>query len=182
MVKMILIAIAVSGLIASPSYAMGGRAPDKLHPKQVTSVDPKTIPVEDSLVMGNPAGSKKLYVFTDPDCPSCRGLHARLKQLEKIAPDVAIHIMLLPLPMHPSAYGKARVVRARKSGTLLDDCFAGKELPAPVGAEGKDGVDAIIHFAGSNGISRTPTLVLPDGRMVVGGMSAEALKQMLDGM
>ncbi len=149
-------------------------------PKQVTSIDPKTIPLESSIVIGNPKGSKHLYVFTDPDCPYCRRMHGELKQLEKIAPDVAIHVILFPLAMHPGAYDKARVIVARKSRTLLDEGFEGKELPKPVGNEGKEGVDGNIRFANANGISATPTLVMPDGKVVVGGMDAGALKRMLD--
>jgi thiol:disulfide interchange protein DsbC len=154
---------------------------DLPQPKQVTSIDPATIPLADSIVIGNPKGSKHLYVFTDPDCPYCRKMHAELRQLEKIAPDVAIHIMLYPLPMHPGAYDKARVIFARKSRKLLDDGFEGKELPKPEGNEGKEGVDKIMAFANSQGISGTPTLVMPNGKLVVGGMEAQALKQMLDG-
>jgi thiol:disulfide interchange protein DsbC len=149
--------------------------------KQVTSVDPKTIPIENSIVMGNPKGTKKLYVFSDPDCPYCRKMHVELKQLEKIVPDLAIHILPFPLPMHPGAYDKARVILSRKSKKLLDDGFEGKDLPKPVGNEGKDGVDTVIKFANANGISGTPTLIMPDGKIMVGGMDAEALNRLLEG-
>ncbi len=149
--------------------------------KEVTSIDPKTIPTENAIIMGNPKGTKKVYVFTDPDCPYCRNMHTELKKLEKIAPDVAIHIMLFPLPMHPAAYDRARVIFAKKSRKLLDDGFEGRELPKPAGNEGKDGVDKIMAFGNANGISGTPTLVMPDGKVVVGGMEAEALKRMIDG-
>lgn len=173
----------IQGMMASlPDFKpVAAHMSDLPQPKQVTSIDPATIPLADSMVIGNPKGSKHLYVFTDPDCPYCRKMHAELRQLEKIAPDVAIHIMLYPLPMHPGAYDKARVIFARKSRKLLDDGFEGKELPKPEGNEGKEGVDKIIAFANSQGISGTPTLVMPNGKVVVGGMEAQALKQMLDG-
>ena len=172
---------AVIALVAAASFAIAGHAPDPARPKLCTSIDPGSLPVEHALVLGNPEGIRKLYVFTDPDCPSCRILHAELQQLERIAPGVAIYIMLYPLPIHPSAYDKARVAISRKSSRLLDDCFAGKKLPDPVGNEGKNALDAIARSAKKNGISRTPTLVMLDGKTVVGGRSAETLKQMLDG-
>lgn len=166
-------------------FSLDTLQPVSAHPmpqqKQTTSVDPKSIPVANAITMGNPKGSKNLYVFTDPDCPYCRKMHAELKQLEKTAPDVAIHVMLFPLPMHPAAYDKSRVILARKDHKLLDAGFEGKELPKPVGSEGKDGVDKIIAFANSHAISGTPTLVMPDGKVVVGGMDAEALKRMVMG-
>lgn len=150
-------------------------------PKQLTSIDPKTIPVESSFVMGNPKGMKRLYVFTDPDCPYCRKLHVELKKLEKIAPDVAIHIMLYPLQMHPQAYDKSRAILAKKSRDLLDKAFEGKEVPKPAGNEGKGAVDNVIRFSNANGISSTPTMVMPDGKVVIGATDAESLKGMLEG-
>lgn len=149
--------------------------------KQITNVDTKTIPVENSVIIGNPKGAKKLYVFTDPDCPYCRKMHAELRKLEKIAPDVAIHVMLYPLPMHPGAYDKARVVLETKSQDLLDKAFDGKEVPKPTKEESKAAIDANIKFANANGISGTPTMVMPDGKVEVGMRDAETLKKMLEG-
>ncbi|HEY4745509.1 MAG TPA: DsbC family protein [Desulfuromonadaceae bacterium] len=169
-------------MVALPDFKpVAAHMQDLPQPPPVTSIDPKTIPTENAIVMGNPKGSKTLYVFTDPDCPYCRKMHAELRQLEKIAPDVAIHIMLFPLPMHPAAYDKARAILAAKSRKLLDEGFEGKELPKPEGNAGKAGVDKVIAFANSHGISGTPTLIMPDGKVVVGGMDAESLKRMLDG-
>lgn len=154
---------------------------DQFQPKQVTSVDPKTIPVENAVIIGNPKGGKKLYVFTDPDCPYCRKMHVELRNLEKIAPDVAIYVMLFPLPMHPGAYDKARVVLETKSQELLDKAFDGKEVPKPTKDESKAAIDANIKFANANGISGTPTMIMPDGRIEVGMRDAETLKRMLEG-
>ena len=150
-------------------------------PKQVTSVDVKSIPAQLAVVMGNPKGTKKLYVFTDPDCPYCRKGHAELKKLASIAPDVAIHIMLFPLPMHPGAYEKSRAVFETKSLELLDKAFEGKDVPKPAKEESKKAIDEIIKFANANGIASTPTLVLPDGTIQVGMRDAESMKKMLEG-
>src|SRR5664279_4834488 len=131
----------------------------ELQPKQVSSVDVSKIPVDKAVIMGNPKGSKKLYVFTDPDCPYCRKGHLELKKLATIAPDVAIHIMIFPLPMHPGAYDKARVIIETKSLELLDKAFDGKEVPKPSKESSKAAVDEIIKFGNANGISGTPTMI-----------------------
>jgi thiol:disulfide interchange protein DsbC len=149
--------------------------------KQPTSLDVKTIPLENSIVMGNPKGAKKIYVFTDPDCPYCRKFHAELKALSKSAPDVAIYIMPFPLSMHPGAYDKARAILEAKSQDVLDKAFEGKDVPKPAKDASKAQVDANIKFGNANGITGTPTLVLPDGKIIVGGRDADALKKMLEG-
>lgn len=150
-------------------------------PKPLKPVDVKTIPVAHAVIMGNPKGTKKLYVFTDPDCPYCRTGHAELKKLAKIAPDVAIHIMLLPLPMHPDAYDKSRTVLESKSLDLLDKAFEGKEIRKPTKESSKKSIEEIAIFAAANGISGTPTTVLPDGTIQVGMRDAETMKKMLEG-
>ncbi len=150
-------------------------------PKQVTSVDVSKIPVDKAMIMGNPKGSKKLYVFTDPDCPYCKKAHLELKKLAAIAPDVAIYIMLFPLPMHPAAYDKSRTIIETKSLEKMDKAFDGKEIPRPAKESSKKAIDEIIAFANANGINGTPTMVLPDGKIEVGMRDAEALKILLEG-
>jgi len=152
-----------------------------IQPKQQTSVDVKSIPGQLAVVMGNPKGTKKLYVFTDPDCPYCRKGHAELKKLAGIAPDVAIHVMLFPLPMHPAAYDKSRTVFETKSLDLLDKAFEGKDVPKPKKESSKKAIDEIVKFANANGISGTPTMVMPDGTIEVGMRDAETMKKMLEG-
>lgn len=160
---------------------VSAHAQDLPQPKQVTSVDVSKIPVDKAVVIGNPTGSKKIYVFTDPDCPYCKKAHLELKKLATIAPDVAIHIMLFPLPMHPGAYDKARTVFETKSLELMDKAFDGKDIPKPSKESSKAAIDEIITFANANGISGTPTIVMPDGRIEVGMRDAETMKRMLDG-
>jgi thiol:disulfide interchange protein DsbC len=149
--------------------------------KQVTSVDVSKIPVDKAVIMGNPKGSKKLYVFTDPDCPYCRKGHLELKKLVAMAPDVAVYVMLYPLPMHPGSYDKSRTVLETKSLELMDKAFDGKDVPKPAKESSKADIDEIIKFANANGISGTPTMVMPDGRIEVGMRDAEALKKLLEG-
>jgi thiol:disulfide interchange protein DsbC len=149
--------------------------------QQQTSVDVSTIPTANAIVIGNPKGSKKLYVFTDPDCPYCRKGHTELQKLAKIAPDVAIYVMLFPLPMHPGAYDKARIVIETMSLDLLDKAFDGKDVPKPSKETSKKAVDEIVKFGNAHGINGTPTMVMPDGKIEVGMRDAETLKKMLEG-
>jgi len=160
---------------------VSAHAQDLPQPKQVTSVDVSKIPADKAVVMGNPKGSKKLYVFTDPDCPFCKKGHLELKKLAAIAPDVAIYVMLYPLAMHPAAYEKSRTVFETKSLELMDKAFDGKDVPKPAKESSKAAIDEIIKFANANGITGTPTMVMPDGKIEVGMRDAETLKRMLEG-
>jgi thiol:disulfide interchange protein DsbC len=154
---------------------------DIAQPKQVTSVDVTKIPAGKALIMGNPKGTRKMYVFSEPDCPYCRKGHDELKKLVALDPDLAIHIMLFPLPMHPTAYDKSRSLLEAKSLDLMDKAFAGKNIPKPAKKSSKKALDEIIAFATANGISATPTVVMPNGKVVIGISDAVTLKRMLDG-
>ena len=171
----------IQGMVLNIETLQPVSAHDLPKPKQVTSVDPKTIPLDKAVVIGNPKGTKKLFVFTDPDCPFCRNLHVELKKLEKTSPDLAIYVMLFPLPMHPAAFDKSRTAFEKKTHEVIDMIFEGKEVPKPASDSSKKAIEEIIKFGSANGISGTPTMVFPDGKLVVGGRDAEGLKQMLDG-
>ncbi|MBU3745356.1 MAG: hypothetical protein FGM61_12575, partial [Sediminibacterium sp.] len=65
-----------------------------------------SLPLEASFKMVKGKGSRKLAVFSDPDCPYCKRLE---KELEAVS-DVTIHTFLFPLPSHPNAPAKAHAV------------------------------------------------------------------------
>lgn len=150
---------------------------------QVAALNVAAIPLENSIIMGNPKGEKRLFVFTDPDCPFCARMHGELKKLAVMEPDLAIYVKLLPLKIHPQAYDRARVILGAKgkSPEMLDHAFSGAKLPAPRDGDDKMPVDDTIRFAESAGITVTPTLVLPDGRVMPGFREAAALKVLLAG-
>lgn len=139
------------------------------------------IPLDDALVMGNPAGKKKLIVFTDPECPYCSKLHGELKKLVAADRDLAVHIKLLPLKIHPNAYAKAQVILENGSLPLLEESFAGRQLPAPGPRNTAAIVDETIELAASLGINATPTLIFPDGSLVEGYLDAARIKKRLMG-
>ena len=155
---------------------VGGAAPTK---PVVEWIDPVKLSVKNTLVMGNPKGKQKLFVFTDPECPFCAKMHAELKKLAVLEPDLVIYIKLLPLKMHPHAYDKARVILGKRSLALLEKSFAGGKLPEPGVKDAKKPVDETLAFAEAAGIVSTPTVVLPNGRIAVGFQEAVALRKLL---
>jgi thiol:disulfide interchange protein DsbC len=144
-------------------------------------VDISSLPTKYSIVLGNPDGKKRLFVFTDPDCPFCSKLHMELIKLIYMEPDLAIYVKMFPLKMHPGAYDKARVILSGDAPYLLNKAFAGEQLPAPGPKDSKEPVDESITLGQSLGITATPTLVLPDGRIVSGFRDAAKIKQLVNG-
>jgi thiol:disulfide interchange protein DsbC len=172
-------------IIPGPIFSLATRKPINATaakgPATFKKVNVDKITTNYSIIMGNPKGKKKLFVFTDPDCPYCAKLHVELKKLAARDHSLSIHIKMFPLQMHPQAYDKARVILGRNSLELLDKAFAGLPLPPPSLMDSKKPVDETINLAVSLGINATPTLVLPDGRVIPGYWDAPTLQKYISG-
>ena len=142
-------------------------------------VDLTTIPLSNSVVLGDPGASKKLILFTDPECPYCEKLHPELKKVVAADPDIVIFIKMMPLvKLHPDAYRISKAILCEESLQLLEDNFAGKPVPEP--SCESDAVDQTLKLARDLGIGSTPTLILPDGRIAPGYRPAEAILELLE--
>lgn len=140
---------------------------------RMNKVDVSRISVADALLLGKPSAKTKVIVFTDPECPYCKKLHEELKDVVRRDPNVAFLIKLFPLKMHPNAYEVSKSIVCSNSMELLELSFAGK--PVPPASCATMVVDQTLALAGELGISSTPTLVLPDGLIVPGYKTADAL-------
>jgi thiol:disulfide interchange protein DsbC len=140
-------------------------------------VDPSQIPLGDALVMGNPAARRKVIVFSDPDCHFCGKLHGELKTVTGKDPDVAFYIKLYARSNNPATAEKAKSVLCAKSLALLEDAYAGKPLPPAICTTSAP--EETLKLAERLQIQGTPTLILPDGRVLPGYRDAKALMQLL---
>ena len=146
--------------------------------QDLNRVDVASIPVQDAVRIGSEAAKKKVIVLSDPTCPYCVKLHEEIKKAAAKDADVAFLVMPYPRNRNDKAtYLKCLAVVCGKSEKLLDDAFAGKELPAP--SCKSDAVDDTMKLAERLKIQGTPTMILPDGRMVSGSMDADALLALL---
>ena len=150
-------------------------------PPKVERVKPSAIPLTNSLVMGNPQAAKRLILFTDPDCPFCAKEHAELKKLLAKRRDIVVYVKMHPLKMHPNAYDHARVILQGQSEKLMDDNFNHRPIPAATPQTPSAGVDETVKLAESLGLNSTPTLVLPDGRVLTGFQEMAAIERALAG-
>lgn len=140
-------------------------------------VDVSAITLDDALLLGKASATKKLIVFTDPQCSYCKKLHAEMKKVVALDSDVAFYIKMLPLNIHPEAYMIAKSIVCNRSVAMLEQSFADRPVPPPLCRA--DAVDRTIDFARKNGINSTPTVVLPDGRPFSGYRDAAALLKMV---
>lgn len=145
----------------------------------LSRVDPAGIPLEGALRVGKKSAKRKVIVFSDPDCHFCAKLHAEMKQVVAKDPNVAFYIKLYSRNGNPASTRKAVSVVCAKSEALLEEAYAGKEIP-PAPATCRDtSVEETANTAGRLTIRGTPTLILPDGRIVRGYRDAGSLERLL---
>ncbi|UCG78085.1 MAG: thioredoxin fold domain-containing protein [Nitrospirota bacterium] len=97
--------------------------------------------------------------------------------------DIAFYLKMFPLTsIHPQAYDKAKAILCEESNDnglkLLEDTYAKREIAKP--ACNSKIVDESIKLATDLGLTGTPAIILPDGRIKSGAMKAEELIKVID--
>ena len=145
--------------------------------EDLNRVDVSQVPLADAIVVGNKNAKHKVIVFTDPDCSFCKKLHAEIKKVVQDRKDIAFYKKMFPLKIHPEAYEKSKTIVCEKSLEMLENAFEKKPLPKPKCET--TAVDENIKLAEKLGISGTPALIMPDGRLISGYREAKALKELI---
>lgn len=121
-------------------------------------------------------GSRKVAVFSDPDCPFCRKLE---KDIEKVT-DVTIYIFLFPIKeLHPRAPEMSRAIWCASDRVKAWDEYMLKGA-APKSAKCDNPVEKIVAYGQSKKINGTPTIFFADGKRVPGAIPAERFEDLLN--
>ena len=139
-------------------------------------VDFTQLPLLDAIqtVRGN--GSRKLALFSDPDCPYCKRLEAELLKLD----NVTIYTFLYPLEgLHPDSIKKAKSIwcSGDKQKAWRDFMTGGGQLHEKTDCEHP--IDRNLQLGQKLGINGTPTLIARDGRVMPGAASIEQIEKWL---
>jgi thiol:disulfide interchange protein DsbC len=120
-------------------------------------------------------GSRKVAVFSDPDCPFCRRLE---KDIEKIS-NATIYIFLFPIEqLHPKAPEMARAIWCAPDRAKAWDEYMLKGV-VPKSPKCDNPIDKIVAYGQSKKINGTPTIFFADGKRVPGAIPAERFEELL---
>ena len=132
----------------------------------LTKIDFSSLPLDQSIKVIKGNGSRKMAVFSDPDCPFCK----RLEQNELInITDVTVYTFLYPLEqLHPDSVNKARAIWcAPDRGKAWQDWALSNQL-VKKGAICDAPIDKNIALAKKLGVTSTPTIFFTDGKRMLG--------------
>ena len=137
------------------------------------------LPLERAIVRKKGSGTRKVAVFSDPDCPYCQQLE---KELAGVT-DVTVYLYLMPLAqLHPDAPRKATLVWCAADPADAWEAVVIRHVGVPAGpnAECVAPLRDIATLAASLGIEGTPGLVFESGRVVPGFAPKDKLEEYLN--
>ncbi len=145
---------------------------------ELRKVDFAKLPLDLAIKEVRGDGSRKLVVFSDPDCPFCKRLEQdSLKDISNIT----IYTFLMPLDqLHPDAARKSRAIWCApdRVAAWKNWIFNGK-LPEPARDNCDNPVAKTTELGASLGISGTPGLIFANGRIVPGAIPRAEIEKLL---
>lgn len=121
-------------------------------------------------------GSRKLAIFTDPNCGFCKRLEHELVHVNNVT------IYRLLYPVFPGSDKKVRAVLCSKNPNKAWDDLLIRHILPPVPASNchPSQTGKVLALGEKLHVSGTPTLIFADGTLVPGYMPAPALDKALD--
>jgi thiol:disulfide interchange protein DsbC len=144
---------------------------------ELTRVDFGSLPLAQAVKVVKGNGSRKMAVFSDPDCPYCKKLEKELIGVN----DVTIYTFLYPLDgLHPDAANKSRAIWcAPDRSKAWQEWILNGQLPKGV-ASCDAPIKEVAELGRKLGISSTPTLIFADGKRLLGAYPSKDIENALN--
>jgi len=132
-----------------------------------------SLPLQHAIKIVKGDGSRKLAVFTDPNCPYCKQLEKELLNIN----NVTIYTLLYPVLKGSMELSKK--IWCSKDQIKAWDDFMLKAI-APSGKDCDTPLEALPKSGHENKVSGTPTLIFADGSIVGGMIPATTIEEKLE--
>ena len=144
---------------------------------KLTAIDFADLPIKDAIVFKQGNGSRKVALFTDPNCGYCKRIEKDLQNVK----DVTIYAFVIPI-LGADSMAKAKDAWCAKDSTKTWRAWMidGQALPRSMGAKCDTGaIDRNLAFARKYRIQSTPALVFEDGTRVPGAIPLQQVEKQL---
>ncbi|MHB0990167.1 MAG: DsbC family protein [Burkholderiales bacterium] len=144
---------------------------------KLNAVNPDTFPLDHAIKFVKGDGSRKLIVFSDPECPYCKRLEQELGKVN----NVTIYDFLYPIEsLHPGTTAVSRAIWCAKDRNAAWQNALLKNVYPKNDGKCDNPVDANIALGDKLHVTGTPTLFFSNGQRVPGAVPADKLDQMLN--
>lgn len=145
--------------------------------EELTKVDFNALPLEQAIKVVRGNGSRKVAVFSDPDCPFCKKLEQ--KELAPLT-DVTIYTFLFPLEsLHPDAANKSKAIWCAPDRVKAWNDWVLNGQVAKGGASCDTPIEKNAELGRKLGVTSTPTLIFADGKRMLGAYPSKEIEKAL---
>ncbi|MEC6128131.1 DsbC family protein [Acinetobacter ursingii] len=144
---------------------------------ELKKIDFNSLPFKDAITYKRGDGSRKLAVFSDPQCPFCKRLETELMKLD----NVTIYVFTNPLVgLHPEARNLSKKIWCSKDKQKAWRDYLISSIEPTSDGLCVNPVDSNIQLSRELGFDGTPMTILEDGTVVAGAVSVGELDYKLD--
>lgn len=142
---------------------------------ELNKVDFASLPLANAVKVVKGNGSRKIAVFSDPNCPYCKQLETSLKSVDNIT----VYTFLYPVLSDDSTVKAKAIWCAADRAKTWEAWMVEHRAPSGAGTCDTSAIDKNLALGRGMNVTGTPTIFLADGRRLPGAVSAEALERAL---
>lgn len=125
----------------------------------------------------NGTGSRKLFVFADPNCGYCKKLERSLAELK----DITVYTVQLPI-LGPDSLARSTAIACAPNPAAAWNAWMQDHVEPPAAAPTcHPQFERAAEFAKSHGINATPAIFLPDSTKLPGAVDTPELERLIAG-
>ncbi|HXZ08002.1 MAG TPA: DsbC family protein, partial [Paraburkholderia sp.] len=142
---------------------------------ETNKIDFASLPFANAVKVVKGNGSRKMAVFSDPNCPYCKQLETSLKSID----NVTVYTFLYPV-LSPDSKEKSKAIWCSADRAKAWESWM-LERRAPTAAASCDttAIDKNLALGQQMNVDGTPTVFLADGRRLPGAVPADRLDKEL---
>ena len=146
----------------------------KLKAANQPKIDINALPIKDAIKLGT--GSRRIYVFSDPDCPYCKKLESDLNQLK----NTEIFIFTMPLAaLHPNSRVVSENIWCQANKEKAWRAYMDSGI-APSNSTCDNPISRNLALAERLHIQGTPAIIFADGSIVPGAIPVAQINDKLN--
>jgi thiol:disulfide interchange protein DsbC len=144
--------------------------------QQLNIVKFNELPFDQAIKFVKGNGSRKLVIFSDPECPFCKKFEQELTKVDNIT----LYIFPFPIAgLHPKSVAESKAIWCAADKNAAWQNALLKNTPPDNKGDCENPIDANIALGNKLNINGTPTLIFANGERVPGMVPADKLEQLL---
>jgi thiol:disulfide interchange protein DsbC len=143
--------------------------------RRLTAIRFEALPLDQAVKIQRGSGRRTLVMFSDPYCPYCQQFEQTLQKID----DIVVYVFMYPVIRPQNAdHSKAVWCSPDRAKAWLELAIQHKRPAAS--ADCDNPVEKNLELGRSLRVTSTPTLILPTGERVAGGLPLADLLDLLD--